>query len=75
MGSDGLFNALKKETVINKVGMGIRSGLSGEEICQQVIKMAELWGREVLLRCREYDKSYMRKEDDDISVCIMFFNQ
>ncbi|KAK8793160.1 hypothetical protein WA588_005099, partial [Blastocystis sp. NMH] len=52
MGSDGLFNALKKETVINKVGMGIRNGLSGEEICKEVVKMAEL----------EYDKSYMRKE-------------
>ena len=75
MGSDGLFNALKKETVLSKVGMGIRSGLSGEEICKEVVKMAELWGKMGRLRCREYDKSYMRKEDDDISICIMFFNQ
>lgn len=75
MGSDGLFNALKKETVINKVGMGIRNGLSGEEICKEVVKMAELWGKASRLRCREYDKSYMSKEDDDISICIMFFNQ
>ena len=37
--------------------------------------MAELWGKASRLRCREYDKSYMRKEDDDISICIMFFNQ
>ena len=70
-----MFNALKKETVINKVGMGIRNGLSGEEICKEVVKMAELWGKASRLRCREYDKSFMRKEDDDISICIMFFNQ
>lgn len=75
MGSDGLFNALNKETIIHKVGTGIRSGLSGEEICREVIKMAEMWGRKSFLRRREYDKSYMKKEDDDISVCIMFFNQ
>ena len=42
MGSDGLFNALKKETIIHKVGMGVRDGLSGEEICKEVIRMAEL---------------------------------
>ena len=42
LGSDGLFNALKKEVLVSTISGGIAKGPSGEAICSEVIRMVRL---------------------------------
>lgn len=41
LGSDGLFNALKKEVLVSTISRGIANGQSGEDICGEVIGMVK----------------------------------
>lgn len=65
LGSDGLFNALEKSTVIRMITDCSLKGLSGNQICERIVNAAK----------SQYDKHQSASVDDDISICILFFNQ
>ena len=41
IGSDGLFDVLSKERVVSIITQGIVDGMTGEEMCEKIVKLAK----------------------------------
>ena len=41
IGSDGLFDVLNKERVVDIITQGIADGMTGEEMCEKIVKLAK----------------------------------
>ena len=49
LGSDGLFNVLSKERVVDIITQGIVDGRTGEEMCEKIVKLAKGYVIEIIV--------------------------